>query len=552
MLQRFTSAASSFMLGDSEQDSHNYSLQTDAESRDALGLAHLRTEDDWFGSSQIQRSLSAKPDLEAALTPIDSAYEEEPVEFVGGSARSDSEVQDAPQPPPLRRRESTVVSTIQLISKKLGFWDSEFQSERIRIAVTLITNYMYLLVGFAAALCIYWGAYYDRSSRYKNVQYAVFIGDTSHGQLVPVLGELVQLFFQKVPAVHSLGDFKIWSYDRLLAEASKHNNTIQQEVYRQVHHQRYRAAFYVHENATLSMYNALVAANSSFNPASELLSVVYETGSDYNAVNNYISTLAILITRIFASFMTQLPWVGYMMQTLNSTQIDNVFSEAPQLFTSNPHFKLDDRIPVTQQVIQAPLQVGLIYLCIFTFFQFVFSVPIHQYIASKIKGMRYVMYRIAAAQTAYVVLSLSYVLLNIAFQISFTKAFGHLGFLVIWAFAFLTMSSVGCLIELFVLICIIVKPAMIGLVLLFVAVSNLAPVISPIVLCPDFYRYGWAMPVRNSYELMQVAFFNSWKGNMGRNIGILVAWILVSNALMPFVMKWMSKQMMKKAQNQKS
>lgn len=105
------------------------------------------------------------------------------------------------------------------------------------------------------------------------------------------------------------------------------------------------------------------------------------------------------------------------------------------------------------------------------------------------------------------------------------------------------MSSVGSLIEVLVLFCIILKPAMIGLVLLLVAVVNLAPTISPIVLCPDFYRYGYAMPVFNSYQLMQVAFFNSYKGHMGRNIGILCAWIVVTNAMMPFAMKWMASRL---------
>lgn len=551
VLERFTTAASSFMLVKSEPSSTVSRSRSVLEEEDSiLGITNMRTDDDWFGSTQIHRSLTGQNQLLKDFPRIsDTTDEEDPVDFRGTYAASDSAFpRGETTPPPLRRRQSTVVSTIQNISRKLGFWDDEFHAERIRIIVTQITNYFYLLIGFAAALCIYWGAYYGRAGRYKNVQFAVFIGDTTQGLLPPILGELVLLFFQKVPLVHTLGDFHIWPYEKILAKAQEHNNTIQQEVYRQVHHQRYKAAFYVHENATLTMYEALVSLKSNFNPATELLSAVYETGSNYNGVNNYFSTLVQQISRIYAAFMIKLPWVGNLMQTLNSTQVDNVINNAPHLLTSNPHFQLDDRIPVIEQVVQAPLQVGLIYLCIFTFFQFVFSVPIHMYIASKIKGLRYVMYRIVAAQSAYVVLSLSYVLLNTAFQISFTRAFGSLGFLVIWAFAYLTMSSVGSLIEVLVLFCIVLKPAMIGVVLLFVAVLNLAPTISPIVLCPNFYRYGYAMPVFNSYELMQVALFNSWKGNIGRNIGVLVAWIFVTNAMMPFAMKWVASQMMKKNQ----
>lgn len=546
LLERFTTAASSFMLIDSEPQKENFVPSVEEENDDILGLNNLRAEDDWFGSSHIHRSLTGGKGLVLTFPGLESQSdeEEEPIALTGGNAKFEG------APPKPRRRESTVVSTIQSISRRLGFWDSEFASERIRIVVTLAKNYVYLLLGFATALAIYWGSYYARSSRYKNVQFGVFIGDTTHGQLPPILGRLVLLFFQDVPLVKTLGDYHIWSYESILAEAQEHNNTIQEEVYRQVHHQRYKAAFYVHENATLSMYQALVTLNSSFNPATELLSAVYETGSDYNGVRNYFSSLVQQISRVFAAFIAKLPWVGYLMQTLNSTQVDNVFNDTPRLLTSNPHFRIDDRLPVPEQVVQAPLQIGLIYLCIFTFFQFVFSVPIHMYIASKIKGLRYVGYRILAAQAAYVVLGLAYVLLNTAFQVSFTKTFGYLGFLVIWAFAYLTMSAVGSLIEILVLFCIILKPAMIGVVLLLVAVVNLAPTISPIVLCPAFYRYGYATPVFNSYQLMQVAFFNSWKGHVGRNIGILCAWIIVTNALMPLAMKWMAKQMAKKAASQ--
>ncbi|SGZ46723.1 CIC11C00000000594 [Sungouiella intermedia] len=540
LLERFTTAASSFILTDSEAQRKPSVVGSETGGSSIHNFTSMRTEDEWFGSSQIYRSLTnRKEPIEEfpSLEEFSSEDENDPIALTG----SNTEFQ--PHPPKPRRRESTIVSTIQSISRKFGFWDSDFAAERIRIAGTLVKNYVYLLSGFAIALSIYWGSYYQRSTRYKNVPFAVIIGDTTLGQLPPILGNLVLLFFQNVPLVKTLGNYHIWSYERILAKAQEHNNTIQEEVFRQVHHQHYRAAFFVHENATLSMYQALVTLNTTFNPATELLSVVYETGSDYNAVHNYISTLTEQISRVFAGFMVKLPWVGYMMQTLNSTQVDNVFNQAPQLFTSNPRFVVDDRLPVPEQVVQAPLQIGLIYLCIFTFFQFVFSVPIHMYIASKIKGLRYVGYRILAAQAAYVVLGLAYVLLNTAFQISFTKAFGNLGFLVIWAFAFLTMSSVGSLIEVLVLFCIILKPAMIGLVLLLVAVVNLAPTISPIVLCPDFYRYGYAMPVFNSYQLMQVAFFNSYKGHMGRNIGILCAWIVVTNAMMPFAMKWMASRL---------
>ena len=56
--------------------------------------------------------------------------------------------------------------------------------------------------------------------------------------------------------------------------------------------------------------------------------------------------------------------------------------------------------------------------------------------------------------------------------------------------------------------------------------------------------------IEEFYDLLQVAYFNAWKGHMGRNIGILFAWMVVSNAALPFVMKWLANKKAK-AEEQK-
>lgn len=444
--------------------------------------------------------------------------------------------------PEIERRRSTVVTVIQAVTRKFNFWDKDFHAHRIQIAVTFANNYIYLIIGFSIALCIYWGSYFDRAAKYKNLKFAVMIADKQVGQLPPILGETVEGFFQNVPILLQLGNYDFWDYTRLETLASSHNNTITQEVYRQIHHQKYWGAFYVHENATLQWFELLSTLSPNFDPSTSLMEVVYETGRDFNAMANSITTIIQEIVRVYYAFIPQSSLASNMLQTQNSTQQLTILSQAPQLIATIPTFAITDLIPVTNTVFQAPLQIGLIYLVIFSFFQFIFSIKIHMYIASKIKGFQYVVYRMISSQVAYLVLSLAYVTLNRAFGLPFNVTFGQAGFLVIWMFAYLTMGSLGSIIELMVLFLVAIKPQLIGFVLLFVAVTNVAPTVSPIILCPDFYRYGYAMPVRNSYDLMQVAYFNAWKGHMGRNIGILVAWIVVSNAAMPFVMKWMAKK----------
>lgn len=452
-------------------------------------------------------------------------------------------------PEPLGRRRSTVTATIESITKKLGFWDLSFHAQRITIFLTMFTNYIFLIAGFLIALCIYWGAYYDRFSRYKNIKFAVLVADEGvevDGEAVSVVGSVVSTFFA-LPALKVAGNFHIMNSSVVSVKSSALSMSLEDYMRHVVHRMEYRGAFYVPANATAVVAGALQSLDSSFNFGSDLLTAYFETGSDYNGVNNYFSNMIASVVAEFSLYMMRVPWAESILQFVNSTQAVEIIDTVPELLTTLPLFNIVDGNPVIEQVVQAPLQVGLIYLVVFTFFQFVFSLPVHMYMSSKLKGLHYVAYRIMAAQLAYFVLSFSYTVLNTAFGVKFNRAFGHLGFLVIWSFAFLTMSAVGSLIEALVLVCTVIKPALIGLVLLMAAVSNLAPTISPILLCPNFYRYGYAMPVVNSYELMQVAYFNAYKGHMGRNIGVLLAWIVLTNLAMPFVMKWTGKQMAKKA-----
>lgn len=55
------------------------------------------------------------------------------------------------------------------------------------------------------------------------------------------------------------------------------------------------------------------------------------------------------------------------------------------------------------------------------------------------------------------------------------------------------------------------------------------------------------MPLHNAFEIYCVIFFNTYKGQIGRNIGIIIAWVVVLTALTPLVLIHFSKQMAKKA-----
>ena len=79
------------------------------------------------------------------------------------------------------------------------------------------------------------------------------------------------------------------------------------------------------------------------------MEVVYETGRDYNAVNNYIVTIIGQILRGYYKFIPQSGLVANMLKTLNSTQANNVINNAPQLISTIPTFSIHDLHPVPNQ-----------------------------------------------------------------------------------------------------------------------------------------------------------------------------------------------------------
>ena len=538
LARRFSSAATSFLTGKSNSGTNDNDSDSDSENENETGVNDIDTEnyqEGLYATNELSRALTTTvPDQEESPESIEQTKKEETLRDSSGS--SDNAIQEH-----VLRRKSSIASTIEKV-RKYGFWDKDFKNDRSHIAWQILINYVFLIVGFAGILCIYTGSYYQRSTRFKNLKMAVIVADQNMGELPNIMGQTVEYYFTNITSVQAAGDFHIWNYTKIADVAAKHNNTITEEVYRQIHHQKFWAAFYVHENATLDWYEALVTQSQTFDPAQSLMEVVYETGRDYNTVVNYITSIVNQLFIGYNEFIPQSGLVGNMLKTLNSTQAIGVLNNAPQLVTTIPTFRVHDLHPVPNALFSATMQLGGVYIIVMTFFLQVFTLRINLYLASKLTGAQFLVAKIISTQFAYFFISLAFIVLNTAFQVPFNVAFGNSGFLVIWMFAFLLMSSIGSIIEVMVMVAFALKQALLGFVLVYVVVLNLTPVLSPIVLCPSFYRYGYAMPLKNFYDLLQVAYFNAWKGHMGRNIGILVAWIIITNTTLPFAMKWLANQ----------
>ncbi|KAG5419550.1 hypothetical protein I9W82_003318 [Candida metapsilosis] len=279
----------------------------------------------------------------------------------------------------------------------------------------------------------------------------------------------------------------------------------------------------------------------------QTVTAVYESGRHYSALNQYLIRN---LNAIAFNWNRRLSNVAYpeIIHSLSPTQQQNLLQNTSiPIFTTFPILNFVDNRSSSNSAILGPSELGLIYALLFSFNQFNFSLEIYRIMRERLKYRSYLFYRVLVSQLNALLLALVYGLMTIALRIPTEAAFGHAGFVVLWMFMFLYMSAVGVINEIVVSIImafeqqILMAPWMI-----FNIVSNISATFAPFVLMPGFYKFGYAMPMYNIYEALKIVFFDTWKGHLGRNLGVLVIWIVVGNVLLLFVSDWAVKRARKK------
>lgn len=434
-----------------------------------------------------------------------------------------------------------------------GFLSKELKFERRKLFFSFIKNWVIMTIGILGVFSIYWGAFYQRSLRYHRIHMLMVVEDEEVDGVQPVIGQAAQMV-TTIPSMKLHAHIEIQSAS-VFEQNYKHKQKNQpfnstQMINELVHHQKFWTIFHIKPNASYSLFQALRTADSSYDPNANEVSVdiVYETGRDVLAMNQTMLPVNMLFYELFGPELLSEHVIQPLVANLTSEEKTNLINSAPQVLSNLPVPQWKDRLPVYDITIMAPSQVGMIFLIILTFFQFNFFADTHQIIMQRIKKLHFVVYRMIASQILYFVLSLAYAFVSLAFQVDFEKAFGHLGFLVFWMTCFLTMSAVGGANENMALFIIPVFPPLLGFWLSFWVIFNIAPTFFPLVVLPKVFRYGYATPLHNALEAFKVIFTNSYKGQLGRNYGILVAWLVLNNAILPFALKFFGTRMAKKMQ----
>lgn len=457
------------------------------------------------------------------------------------SAQSQEGVVEPFQPEPEENELERTPTMLQRVQTQLSFFNQRLDKERKGLALKYLM--VYAIMGFfvLGIFSIYWGTGYKRNTRYDRIRMLVVIEDTETvNGTEPAIGNVLKEVLETLTA-KSLGNWLIQNNTEFQETADRHGNTIYEEVQRQIHHERYWAGIYVRANASYDLKNAILLGDTSYNVSAESIRVYYETGRDILGMGSYVTPNVRSISVMMGAQTNTV--VASLMQ---NEDLSSVFSSQNSLevATTPLQFYFHDGRPWNDPVLFAPSQVGLIYVIILTFFAFNFFNEIHQLVAKLgLKPLHLVAYRGLASVFSFFVLSLFYSLVTLAFQVDFTVAFGRSGFLVYWMTTFLTMWAVGAMNEVMAMWCIMFYPPLLGFWMLFWVIVNISSTFTPMAVLPKFYRYGYGLPIHASYEITKVIFFDTYKGAMGRNYGILIAWDAFATVALLLTFKKFGKTM---------
>lgn len=417
---------------------------------------------------------------------------------------------------------------------RTGFFSPRLKTHRRNILEKFIFTNLLLGAFVISILSIYWGASYKREHYMFKVNVLTVIQDESDVVSTTMAAALPALV-ANVPCT-----WHVFNTSQFIEKYNVDADQIDEKVFDLIHGEKYWMALNVKQNATNALYDSLTGGDTAFN-SSQYFQVIYESGRDPTTVSAAIVPNMRQLEAVYNQYLHS----RYMPELVAN------LTESPSaerlIAASDLNFQYVDNRPFYDAVLLAPLQVGLIYCLLLTFFQVSLFGPLHAEMAKILKPQHIILYRIGIAWLTYFFLSLFFCTISAIFKVDFTLAFGKGGFVVYWMSTWLLMMAVGGANENAVSLIILIGPQYLGFWLMTWIVMNISASFYPMVLNNQFYRYGYGMPIHNGVDIYKVIFLDLSKHHMGRNYGILVAWVALNTALLPFVLKYVGQTMQKRA-----
>ncbi|KAK9476466.1 hypothetical protein V1514DRAFT_285232 [Lipomyces japonicus] len=460
----------------------------------------------------------------SATEPVnESAFE--------GTAEPVKTTAEAQQRPGLARK----ITAGLKIDRKHGFFSPKLKDKRKDIFKKLTISVILMATMIMGILSIYWGSYYKREEHLRNAFVWIVNVDNDANSLVgPSFIQVAHAFSNQSNTIQVRE-----------VNPELYNNDYDTIVH-EVVEERAWGAYFIFGNATTNLVNALSspAQFAKSYDGNNAISFIYPQARDQLAYV-YIQAWATALNTAFVEKFSAVT----IEQVAQSYNFSAIAAASPNVLALPAGVALDNVRPFDNPTATAPTQVGLIYLIIISFFQFNFFQPLHMLIAPMLRRTHYILYRIVTSWIAYFFLSLFFSLISLAFQIDFSKKFGHGGFVVYWMLNWLGMIAVGGACENMALIAFATFPPIISFCLIFMVITNVSTSFFPITLQAKIYRYGYAFPIHNLAEAMRTTLFNT-KNYMGRNVGVCLAWIALNLLLLPYCVNFFNKQMTKKKMQQ--
>ncbi|KAK7204772.1 hypothetical protein BZA70DRAFT_267977 [Myxozyma melibiosi] len=413
---------------------------------------------------------------------------------------------------------------------KHGLFSPKLREKRLAVVKKIGISILLMGTLMLTLFSIYWGSFYKRLSYLDRVH--LWIVNNDDGDLVGSSFTTIAHSFATAKKTVNVETVDSLTYD---------------EIIKLVQDEHTWGVFYIPANSTSALETALASPSASEAAAysgADSVRFMYSQARDQLAMGYIVTWVNELERNYTAEFAMQ---VLSLTTSSSSSKYDlsTIVSDAPHLITRPSSIELENLFPFDNPTATATTQVGLIFIVITSFFQFNFFAPIHALISPELKRSHLIFYRYLSSWVAYFFLSLFYSLVSLAFQMDFTRTFGRAGFVIFWMTNYLGMLSVGIFLENLALICISTFPPILGFGLICTVISNISPAFYSIPLQHRFYRYGYALPIKNLADATRTIMFDT-HNTMGRNYGVLVAWIAIDMIMLPFSLNFFGKTMMKR------
>ncbi|KIW29952.1 uncharacterized protein PV07_05736 [Cladophialophora immunda] len=455
----------------------------------------------------------------------DSGHEKDENQALRGT--SGDEERNSPEIPPL----------------PVGLFDPSLKGVRKEVAKKWALTVLILFCFILCVLSLYWAVLFHVPQNLSALTVAVVSFDGRFSPFegtTPLVGDAV-----KQPA-REQASLPAYALSYRVEPPEKYGGdpiAVRQAVY----DEHVWAAIIVNANATVLLQRAVASGNSSYSPLGGG-QIFVNSARDETTYANYINP------QLFEFRVNVVAMFGEQWNTLN-----------PAI-----GFSSFDLRPFAPAQATPAVTIGLIYLIIIAFVSFSFFLPVYtKFLIPKchppLHFWALVLFRLFMTTAAYLLMSLAYSLVSLAFLIPFSNkyphndttmakdpdAYGHATFVGYWMLNWVGMYALGLASE---NVTMIIGQPWTALWLIFWVISNVSTAFYAISLAPGFFQFGYAWPLYRIVNASRTILFDT-HSRIGLNLGVLLAWRAVNILLFPFrcvFMRWKTnKELMRTSRRRK-